>query len=190
MTDTDLVPIDAKERVLTVKEAAESLAVTSPDTAEIASDILHNIKDATRVLTEKRTELTRPLMASLAGIKALFAPHEKILFEANEIVRAKVLAYTIAEQERKEKRKAQIAARVEKGTMREDTAVARLEDVGESATTEGIRVQTRRQLEIEDETLIPREYLSPNREKITKALFADLPVPGAKLVEKKILNVV
>lgn len=190
MTDTELVPQDARTHVLTVREAADILDVSSPDTAEIASGVLNDIKSATARLTAVKTDITRPAMESLAKIKALFAPLETTLKEADQIVRKKVLAYTIAEQDRIEAQKAKIAARVEKGTMRSDTAVAKLGAVGEVAKTEGIRVQTRRQLEIVDEALIPREYLVPDRDAITKALFADLVVPGAKLVEKKIVNVV
>ena len=189
MTD-ELVPLETKEHVLTVKEAATSLTVDSPDTAFAASGLLHDIKAATTRLTTVKTDITRPALESLAKIKALFAPLETTLKEADRIVRAKVLAYQVAEQEKIEAEKAKIAARVEKGTMREDTAVAKLGAVGDVAKTEGIRVQTRRQLEIVDETLIPREYLTPDRERITRALFADIAVPGAKLVEKKILNVV
>ena len=187
---TNIVPLDTQKRVLTVREAADILEVSSPDTAEIASGVLHDIKEATRILTEKKTDITRPVMESLAKIKALFAPLETALKEADQIVRQKMLAYTIAEQDRIEAQKAKIAARVEKGTMRSDTAVAKLGAVGEVAKTEGIRVQTRRQLEIVDEALVPREYLTPDRERITRALFADIAVPGAKLVEKKILSVI
>lgn len=190
MTTTDLVPVEAKKQVLTVQQAANILDVTSPDTAKIASDILHDIKEATRVLTEKKTDVTRPMMTALANVKALFAPLELALADANKMVRAKMLAYTIEEQDRIDTAKAKIATRVEKGTMRSDTAVAKLGAVGDVAKTEGIRVQSRRQLEIVDESLIPREYLVPNRDAISKALFADIVVPGCELKNVKILNVV
>lgn len=186
----ELVPVDTREHVLTVKEAATALTVDSPDQAEAASKLLHDIKMATSRLTAVKTDITRPALESLAKIKALFSPLESALKDADQIVRKKVLAYQVAEQDRIEAEKAKIAARVEKGTMREDTAVAKLGAVGDVAKVSGTRVQTRRQLEIVDEDLIPREYLVPDREKISKALFADIKVPGAKLVEKKILSVV
>ena len=187
---TDLVPVEVKKNVLTVQQAANLLEVSSPDTAQVASDTLHSIKEATRVLTEKKTDITRPMMESLAKVKALFSPLELALKDADKMVRSKMLAYTIAEQEKVEAKKAKIASRVEKGTMREDTAVAKLDAVGDVAKTQGIRVQTRRQLEIEDEMMIPREYLVPDRDKISKALFAGIEVPGAVLKNVKILNVV
>ena len=187
---TDLVPSETKQQVLTVQQAAAFLEVSSPDTAEVASGVLHDIKEATRVLTEKKTDITRPMMASLAQVKALFSPLELALKDADRIVRAKVLAYHVAEQEKVEAKKAKIVARVEKGTMREDTAVAKLGAVGDVAKVSGTRVQTRRQLEIWDETMIPREYLVPDREKITKALFAGIVVEGCGLKEVKILTVV
>lgn len=187
---TDLVPVDVKKNVLSVQQAANILEVSSPDTAKIASDTLHDIKEATRQLTERKTEITRPMMTSLASIKALFAPLEIMLKDADKLVRSKMLAYQIEEEDKKETARAKIAARAAKGTIRPETAVAKLGAVGEVAKTEGIRVQTRRQLEVTDEFLVPREYLVVNREATSKALFAGIDVPGARLVEVKILNVV
>ena len=189
MTTTDIVPIEAKKQVLSVQSLANSLSVTDPASAETASTVLHDIKEATRVLTEKKTDITRPQMDALARVKALFAPLELALKDADKMVRAKLLAYQIEEQDRVDTAKAKIAARVEKGTMRADTAVAKMGEAGEVEKTAGIRVQTRRQLEIIDESLIPREYLVPNREMISKALFADIVVPGCELKNVKILNV-
>ena len=187
---TELVPIEVKKEVSSIQLAVNSLEVKTPDDAEKASEILHMVKAAAKIVTDKKVEITAPLMASLGKIKALFKPLEDDLADADKRTRAKMLAYTISEQERVEEEKAKIMERAKKGTLRQDTAVAKLGAVGDVAKTEGIRVQTRRQLEIVDETLIPREYLVPDREKISKALFADIEVPGAKLVDKKILNVV
>ena len=187
---TDIVPVEVKKNVLNIQQYANSLTVESPEQAEQASVVLHDIKEATRVLTEKKTDITRPQMQALAQVKALFAPLELALKDADKIVRAKMLAYQIEEEEKKEIARAKIAARAEKGTIKTETAVKKLGEVGEVAKTEGVKFTTRRQLEIMDETMIPREYLVPDREKITKALFADVPVAGCQLVEKKILNVV
>ena len=187
---TDLVPVEVVKQVLNVQQEALSLEVVNPDSAERASTILHAIKEATRILTERKVEITRPAMESLAKVKALFAPRELALKDADKMVRAKMRAYQIEEQDKIDTKKAKIAARVEKGTLRADTAVAKLGEVGETKKTEGIKFTTRRQLEIMDETMIPHEYMIPNREMITKALFADVPVAGCVLKEVKILNVV
>jgi actin-related protein len=188
--NTDIVPIEIKEIVLSVQQKANSLVVESPEQATEASEVLHEIKDATRRLTEQKEFLTRPAMQTLASIKALFAPRETALKDADKTVRAKMIAYQIEEAERVEQAKAKIVARAEKGTIKQETAVKKLGEVKEVSKTEGIRVQTRRKLEIVDETLIPREYLVLDREAITKALFAGIVVAGAELREEKILNVV
>lgn len=186
----ELVPVEVKKNVLSVQQIANQLTVESPAQAEQASVVLHDIKEATRVLTEKKTDITRPAMESLAKVKALFAPLELALKNADKMVRSKVLAYQIEEQDRIENAKTKIAARAAKGTLRADTAVKKLGEIGSVGKTEGIKFTTRRKLEIMDETMIPREYLVPNREMITKALFADIPVAGCVLKEEKILNVV
>lgn len=186
----ELVPVEVKKNVLTVQQVANSLTVESPEQAEQASVVLHDIKEATRVLTEKKTDITRPMMEGLAKVKALFAPLELALKDADKMVRSKVLAYQIEEENRKEEAKAKIAARAAKGSIKAETAVKKLGEVGEVAKTEGIKFTTRRKLVIVDEALIPREYLVPDREKITKALFADIAIAGCELKEEKILNVI
>ncbi len=186
----DPVSVAVKKEILTVQEVAHALVVTNPVQAEQVSEILHRIKEKQKVLTDKKTDLTRPLMESLAAVKELFAPYETSLKEADTIVRKKMLDYTIMEQDRREAAKAKIAESVEQGKMRVDTAVAKLEAVGEGARTSGIQTRTKRELEITDEDLIPREYCVPDRVSITKALFEGIKVPGAKLVERKILAVV
>lgn len=187
---TDLVPVEVKKNVLSVQQVANSLSVTDPASAEKASAVLHEIKEATRVLTEKKTDITRPIMESLAKVKALFAPLELSLKNADQMVRAKMLAYQIEEEDKKEKATAKIVERAAKGTIKSETAVKKLGEVGEVAKTQGVKFTTRRKLEIVDETMIPHEYMTPDREKITKALFADILVPGCGLKEEKILNVV
>ena len=186
---TDIVPVEVKKNVLGVQQVANSLTVESPEQAEQASVVLHDIKEATRVLTEKKTDITRPQMTALANVKALFAPLELALKDANKMVRAKLLSYQVEEEEKKEQAKTKIVARMAKGTLRADTAVAKLGAVGEVAKTTGVKYTTRRKLEIMDETMIPHEYMIPNREMITKALFADIPVAGCVLKEERILNV-
>lgn len=172
------------KEVSSVQQAALSLTIASPDDEVEGSKLLHAIKEATRKLTEAKTEITRPIMESLAATKALFAPRELALKDADKIVREKIMSFR-AEQDAA---RAKIEARVEKGTMKPETAVAKMAEV--TAKTEGLRVQTRRQLEIVDASLIPREYLIPDRDAISKALFAKIKVPGAVLKDVKILNVV
>lgn len=186
---TDIVSLTIKKEVITAQQSANALSVTNPEQAEQASNILHFIKEKTCMLTEEKEKLTRPAMQTLASIKALFAPQELALKDADKMVRAKMLAYQIEETDRIDTAKAKIAARAERGTIKTETAVKKLGEVGEVAKTQGVKFTTRRKLEIMDETMIPHEYMTPDREKITKALFADIPVPGCVLKEEKILNV-
>jgi hypothetical protein len=183
------VPAKVAKQILSVQQKANLLSVTTPDEAEVASTLLHDIKEATRVLTETKTDITRPAMESLAKVKALFAPREIALKDADKVVRAKLLAYQVEEQDRKDKATAKIAAKASKGSLRPETAIAKMAEL-ETGKTSGVRVQTRRQLEITNESLIPHEFMVPNREAITKALFAGAVIPGCELKEVKILNVV
>ena len=184
--NTDIV----KKEVLTVQQEVNSLVVANPEQALAASELLHRIKDATKFVTSKKEEITAPLMASLGSIKALFKPFEQDLADADKRVRAKVIAYEVDKEEKKAKELAKIEDRAEKGLIRHDTATKKIGELKDVPRTEGLRVQTRRVLDVTDESMLPREFLVPDRVAITKALFAGHVVPGACLKDEKILNVV
>lgn len=162
---SNMKPTIEEKTALAVQKKAFSLAITSPASAQKASDLLHDIKEAKRSLTEKKTAMTRPIMESLKQVKDFFAPYEAYIATADTEVRAKLLAY-------------ETSTKVEE------------EGVDEGDGTEGIQVQNRRVLAIQNELLIPREYLVVDRVKVTKALFAGQKVKGCKLVEEKRLDVV
>ncbi len=69
--------------------------------------------------------------------------------------------------------------------MRADTAAGKLEAIEKGKVVGNVR--TVKRLHISDESLIPREFMEVNRKAVTEALWAGVTVPGAALVEEKIL---
>jgi hypothetical protein len=156
-----------------------------------ASDLLDAVNRVEKAIIERKEGITRPLMTALASARDLFKPLELGHTEAKKTIKAKMLDYTVAEEERIEKEKARVVARVEKGTMKVETGVSKLETIGtlaksfdgdSSKTT--IRKVTK--VRIMDETLIPREYLVPDMTKITEAVLKQkITVPGVDTYEEK-----
>lgn len=173
---------EVKTQVLAIQRSANDLVVSNELEFAAAEQFSKQILDAEKKVTARKEEITRPLMASLASIRDLFKPLELGIADAKKVVKAKRLAWQIEEDERIEKAKAKLAARVEKGTMRADTAAAKMNVIGE-APKGGVR--TLQRLKITDETAIPREYMDINTTKITTALKAGIPVPGAELESYK-----
>jgi len=172
-----------KSQVSFVQKAADDLVVTSKEDLEKGAELLNAVIKVEKVITERKNAITKPLMASLASIRDLFKPLEAGPAEAKKTIKAKMLDYTIAEEERVDKEKARVEARVEKGTMRTDTAIKKLEDIGDAPKT-NLRKVTK--VRIVDESLLPREYLIPNLTAITEAVLKQkINVPGTEVYEEK-----
>jgi hypothetical protein len=160
---------------------------------EAATDILHTIKEAKNAILARKEEITRPLMASLASARDLFKLFETAFSEAEKIVKNKMLGYQTAEDERIEKEKASIAKKVDAGRMKGETAIAKLENLGETPTsasgsTGSIATRTLTKVRIVDEALIPREYLVPDMNKITEDVIRKgVLVPGVEKYTEKVI---
>ena len=174
-----------RAQVSAVMGVANTFTVTNQTDMDLGATILTKIKEAETTITSRKELMTRPIMAGLASIRALFKPFEIDLAAAKKEVKEKMLAFQLEQDAIVAEEEARITSQVGKGRMKAETAVGKL------ATLEGSKVKsntrTLRKLSIVDESLIPREYLTVNRELVTKALFEGIEVPGALLVEEKIL---
>lgn len=181
-----------KSQVDLVQKGANALVISSNEDMEKGTDLLASVKQIKKAVTERKEAITRPLMEALASARDLFKPLETGYADAEKVIKAKMLDYSLAEAERIEKEKARVEARVEKGTMRVDTAVQKIEDIGDTKSSfsgeQGkITFKTMRKVRITDENLIPREYLVPDMVKITKVSLAGINVPGAEVYEEKVV---
>lgn len=182
---------EIKSQVMLVQQSANELHIENQDHLTQATDILHNVKQIKKLITEKKEEITKPLMSSLARVRDLFKPLELGYSDAEKVIKSKMLSFQIEEDERIEKEKARIANRVEKGTMRADTAINKLEAIGEAPTkTQGevgkSSIRVIKKVRVVDESLIPREYLSVNMTMITEdALRNGVIIPGVEIYEEK-----
>ena len=193
--DTSLI-IPTKEvaktnkEVLSLQERARTLVIKTQSDMSVAADLLEGIKRAKEVITNRRKEITQPIMDALKSVKDLFSPLEDALKSADDLVRSQVKMYVTIVEQKAEAKREKIEARLEKGTLRQDTALQMLSEVeAPEKTTHGvagkITIRTIQKLEIFDESLLPREYLVPDRLAITKALYAKVEVAGARLVSEK-----
>jgi hypothetical protein len=177
--------------VTSVARVASEYSITKESDKAIGSDLLFQIKELKKRIVAKKTEITGPMLESLAAVRSMFKPGEDECERATLAINAKLKAWDQAEEARIEAAKAKIEARVAKGTMRADTAIGKLNDVGEvskNVTGAISKLQTRsvQKLDIFDESLIPREYCVPDREKVFTALKAGTVVPGAIIKIEKI----
>ena len=174
-----------------VVEKAEGLTIVSEEDMVVASNVLDEVKKVEKSIVDRKKEITGPLMMALASARGLFKPLEEGHKQAKEIIKTKMINYTVAEEERVELQKSRVVKRVEKGTMRTDTAIKKMEDIGDAPKSfEGTNSKTSireiTKLRITDESLIPREYMEPNLKKLTEAVLKQkIEVPGTETFEEK-----
>jgi len=174
-----------------VKESADRLAIQTHEDMVVASDLLGSVKRVKEAINERKNDITRPLMSALSSARDLFKPLEAGYAEAEKTIRAKMLTYSIKEEERIASAQAKIEGRVERGTMRQDTGIKKLEEIGDvpksfdgSVSKTSLRTVTK--VRIVDESMIPREYLVPNTVAITNAVLRDkIVIPGVETYEEK-----
>lgn len=182
-----------KSQIDFVQKGASNLQITSVSDMQKGTDLLSSVKEVKKAITARKEEITRPLMTALASARDLFKPLETGYAEAEKTIKAKMLDFSVAEEERIAKEKSRVEARVEKGTMRTDTAIKKMEEIGDkkssfAGNTGKVNIRTVQKVRIVDETLIPREYLVPDMTKITQAVLKDNQnVPGVEIYEDKII---
>ncbi len=173
--------------------ADKSKALTIIDDLTMAQAV-ELLSEANRTLdqaTEEKEKVTKPLNEALKAERARWKPLEDACASVISGIRAKMMDYQKKLDAEIAKREAQIVARVEKGTMKADTAVSKLSQLPDSTkavTTSAGAVQwtTVEKLVISDATLIPREYLDVNEMRVKSALKSGVHIPGASLVKEKI----
>lgn len=182
-----------KAQVSDNERIAAELVVASPESQREAVTLLSNANKLSDKITAEKEKITKPLNAALQAERARWKPLETSLACIVSTLKTKMLAYEKQVSEEQAKKEAQIMARVENGTMKVETAVAKLSDVvasDSSVTTESGMIQYAivKKLYIVDAALIPREFLEVNESKVRDALKSGVVVPGAELREEKTIK--
>lgn len=173
--------------------AATELVINNQESLVQATDVLSKIKTVGKMITERKEAITKPLNEALKSARDLFKPIESSHAEAERIIKSKIVIYQTEQERIQNEEKAKLAARVEKGTMKAETAVKKMESMEEvPKTVQGnvgtVSMRTVKKLCITDPSLVPREYCEPSPMLIKAALEAGKTVPGAEMREEKIVS--
>jgi hypothetical protein len=183
----ELVPI--KAQVTKAEAAANSLQVKTADDLTAATELLGKIKTVGKLITGKKESITKPLNEALKNARAFFAPLEQSWWNAEKIVKDKMIVYQNAELAKAAKKTEVIEKQVESGKMSFDKAADKIEAITpqKNVTTDAGAAQFRtvKEVVIEDESKLPREYLVPDMVKIRKVALAGIAIAGVKVVEKQ-----
>ncbi len=185
----ELAPI--KAQVSKAEQAATALQIKTADDMLSATELLGKIKIVGKLITEKKESIIKPLNLALKNARAFFIPIEEQFNNAEKIVKNKMVAFQSEELQKAQKKTEEIEEKVESGKMSFEKAVEKIEKIvpQKNITTNNgaIQFRTIKDIVIEDEKKLPREYLVPNVAKIRKVALEGILIPGVKVVEKQIV---
>ncbi len=190
----NLTPV--KRQVTTISNQAGDLYIDSNESLSQATDILSKIKTASKDVKNRKEEITKPLNEALKSARSLFKPLEDDLATAERSIKTKMLDYANEVEEEARKKAAKLEQRVEKGTMRTDTAMRKMDEIetvdsqvkGENGS---VQFRTVRNIRVVDPQKIPLKYLM--NEKVIAAISAAVrtdvlngtKVDGVEIIEEK-----
>jgi hypothetical protein len=180
-----------KTQVSKAEQAATALQIKTADDLTVATELLGKIKTVGKMITQKKESITKPLNEALRNARNLFAPLESQYDSAERIVKDKMVIYQNAQIAAAAKATAKVEAKVEAGKMSFEKAAEKIEAVTpqKNVTTNAGAAQFRtvKEVVIEDESLVPREYLMLDMVKIRKVAIAGVEIAGVKIVEKQVV---
>jgi len=181
-----------KTQVSKLENRANELTITSLEENAIAIEFKAKLRDMGKTIKERKEEITKPLNEALKSARNLFAPIEERFETVDKIVGQKLLAYKQKIDAEVREKEIKIADRVERGTLKIETAERKIEDIQrteKTVKTDYGQVQFRKiqKMRIVDENLIPKKYWIINEVLLRKDVLAGIVVPGAQKYEEEIV---
>jgi hypothetical protein len=179
-----------KGAVSKLENQATSVTISTAEEYAGAADLIAKLKETGSLIKAKKESITKPLNEALKNARELFAPIETQFANAEAIVKTKILGYKQKIDAEAREADAKIAARVEKGTLKMETAERKLDEVERvETTTRGsvgeVQIRKIRKVRITDEAALPREYLIPDNVAIRRDALGGKTIPGVEVYEEE-----
>ena len=169
-----------------MQKMLDSVQVISEETLKIASDNIKFVKQLKKFIEQKKDKYVAPAKAIIEEARATYDIYIKECAAAEITLKERARVY-MAEQTRKQQEEQdKIAARVERGTMKPETAVKKIEAMPEVKKTvssdngSALRMTKRRVAAIEN---AERQFYYFNQ--LYKSVGADMPLTDAEKEEIK-----
>jgi hypothetical protein len=178
-----------RESAVELQTIVDTAIVKSEEDVANATDIAKRIREVRLKVEAEKKEYEKPAKEIIAKAKSVYDPVINTLKTIEDKIKDKSAEYIIAERQRVREAQAKVEKKLEEGKMKDTTAVRKMEEIGEEKKSirgemGQMRVTEYKDVEIYDETLLPREYLVPDTQKIKKLVLAGVEIAGAKIVIK------
>ena len=181
-----------EKEVTTLYNAGRDFLVKNEEDKTKAAELRERIKQGLKVVEERRTAITKPINDSLKSINDLFRPFKDNLEKVVKHLDSQINLYLFEQEEIARKEQEKINRRVEKGTLKPETAVAKVEEIKDvkapTTTSTGGKMITTKvpKFEVTDVNLLPKEYLMADEKKIAIAVvkLKLKEIPGVRIWEE------
>lgn len=195
-TNQEVIPAEEIKVVQTkidgMQETVKAVEVKSQeDLTNVASQI-SAVKKMKKYVEQERDKYIKPAKEIIQTAKDKYDPYVKACEEAEKILKGKAETYMLAEAKKKEEAKAKEISKVESGYQKPETAVKKLEAIGDvqkkvDTGDSTLSMKMVKDYRIVDEAKIPEEYYKPREldlAKIRKVALAGVAIPGVEVFEK------
>lgn len=173
-----------------VEKEVLGLTIKNDEDLALVSDRIKQVKQLEKRVKEEQEKFTQPAKEIISQAKVKYGPFIERCKSWESLLKKKAAEYMSSQQKARQEEEEKLAKRVEKGTMKEETALRKLESLPESKSSfdtgkSSVRMRMIKSIEVVDETLLPREYLMPNMAKLKAAALQEgKTIPGIKVVEQ------
>lgn len=181
----------AEEKIEGMRSAVAALEIKDEGGLAKSSDILANVKRLGTFLKQERAKLIDPAKAIIDEAKKKYDPFLAECQEAERAIKGKVAGYIDAKEKAATKQAAGIEARVEKGTMKPETAAAKMAAIEKPAATvatasSAITTSKVAKATIVDGDQIPDEFwiideVAVRKEALRRHKAGEEQIPGVKV---------
>jgi hypothetical protein len=162
--------------LLTMVEAFE---INSAEDYDAISEILKDIKTQFKQIEKERKAVTDPLNAVIKKVNGWFKPTKDDFTKIEKAIKRKMADYQLSQ---KQKQTEALEQAVEQGDARFLQKASSLQ----MPKVQGISNRVVWKFEIEDESLLPREFLMPDERAIAQVVNeqqGDTKIPGVKVIK-------
>lgn len=159
--------------------------VETDDDLEYVGQLVRSAKERWKELEERRTAITKPINEALRQVNALFKPVQDPLKQVEVIIKSKIAAYTMAQRASQERAMRDAAAAIQSGDVQ--AAAEHVAAIVPASVLAGVGVREVWTFRVVDESLVPREFLRVDEDKIKATIpkgSDPLPIPGIEFVKE------
>lgn len=183
-----------KSKIAGMREMLDATKVESEEEVGKAAELIKNVKKLLTYVKEQKDKLVKPAKEIIAEAGEKYDPAIKECQNAEIVLKGRVQKYLDAQEAKRRLEQQRVADRVERGTMKTETAVRKMDEIGEERKTvstgsAAVRRVVRRVAVIVAPEQIPDEFWVIDEVRVRREAIArntaNLPqIPGVEIREE------